>query len=284
MRIHPANAQAQGDRLEQQDSFAFSDHQDSSFVRRAGFLAILADGMGGMAMGREASDVAVQTLLEAYAVKKEGESVPQALERAFRRANQVVWEMGRESGFEGAVGTTAVAALVWEGKLFWANVGDSRLYLWRRGELRQISRDHNLRERLLEQGYSEEFASSAPQAEALTSSLGGRDIPILDVPSAPLLLEAGDRILLCSDGLYRGLDHEEIARILAERAEKSAQALLDDVLGRRYPFQDNVTVLVLDVEEEAVSPGDVSLVKRRLPGALNPGEFFKNLCWPWKKD
>lgn len=283
MRVHPANAQAQGDRREQQDSFAFSDHRDAAFLQRAGFLAILADGMGGMALGREASDVAVQTLLEAYAVKEEGESVSRALERAFRRANRAVWEMGLKSGFEDSVGTTAVAAVVLEGKLFWANVGDSRLYLWRKGNLRQISRDHNLFERLREQGFPEESASSAPQAEALTSFLGAREIPVLDVPSAPLSLEVDDRILLCSDGLYRGLGEEDMARILAGPAETSAQALLDEVLGRHHPFQDNVTVLVLAVEEE-VSSGDDSILGRRLPGALNAGEFFRNWTWPWKKD
>jgi protein phosphatase len=281
--VHPANAQAQGARREQQDSFAFSDHGDHLFLERAGFLAILADGMGGMALGREASDVAVQALLESYAVKEEGETVPRALERSFLRANRAVCEMGRQRGFEDSVGTTAVAAVVWQDKLFWANVGDSRLYLWRKGNLRRISRDHNLRERLRGQGLSEDVIASSRHAEALTSYLGGPEIPILDVPSTPWLLEAGDRVLLCSDGLYRGLGDEEMARVLAGAAEQSARALLDEVLSRHHPFQDNVTVLVLAVEEEKVGHGDVLLPRGKLPGSLNPGEFFRSLTWPWKK-
>lgn len=282
MRVSPANAQALGDRKEQQDSFAFSDHEDLEFLKRAGFLAVLADGMGGMALGREAGDLAAQTLLEAYAVKERKESVPEALRRAFERANRAVWELGCLSGCEDRVGTTAIAAVVFEGQLFWAHAGDSRLYLWRSGCLTQISRDHNLFQRLLGQGVPEALALMEPQAEALTSFLGAKTIPFLEVGPAPVELEGGDRILLCSDGLYRGLEDREIAGILCCEPQKSAQALVDGVLAKQLHRQDNVTVLVLAIEdEEPVMTGSKG---KRLPGTLKPASFCACLKRLWKKD
>lgn len=281
MRVLPANAQALGDRNEQQDSFAFSDHQDLDFLERAGFLAVLADGMGGMALGREAGDVAAQALLESYAIKEGEESVPDALRRSFERANRAVWELGRLSGCEDRVGTTTIAAVVFRGHLFWAHAGDSRLYLWRSGCLTQISRDHNLFQRLVGQGVAEDLAALEPQAEALTSFLGARTIPFLEVCPAPVELEPGDRIMLCTDGLYRGLEDREIARMLSCGPQQSAQGLVDEVLARKLPRQDNVTVLVLSIEEDRSEGAPEG---RGLPGVFHPACLLAGLKRIWNMD
>ncbi len=284
MHVFPENAQNQGDRQEQQDSFGFSDHCDDGFLERAGFLALLADGMGGMAMGREAGDMAVQTLLEAYAVKSPEETVPEALRRAFHRANEAVWELGCRFGLQDSIGTTAMAAVVFEGKLFWAHAGDCRLYILRNDQLLQLSRDHNLCQRLVSQGVSEEVAASERQAEALTSFLGGREIPFLELASTPVELNPGDRILLCSDGLYRGLDAPELLRVLREESQDRAKALVTKVLERRISHQDNVTVLVLYVlDEHEPSEQDPAVGKVR-SGSAGSGNFFSYLVRLWNKD
>jgi protein phosphatase len=248
LRCLVGNGQHRGRRKRQEDSFAFSDPCDEAFVARAGFISVLADGMGGMARGREASSLAVETILEAYAVKSEAETVPAALKRAFIRANEVVFELGREVGLPGAVGTTALAAVFFEKKLFWAWAGDSRLYLWRRGSLHRLTEDHNLATRLEGEGVSPEAIARNPEREALTSFFGFPAIPHLGLSEVPLPLEEDDRILLCSDGLYRSLDEPEIAALLADDPRRAGEILVDRVLAKKRPRQDNVTALVVAVE------------------------------------
>ena len=136
------NAQHKGKRREQQDSFAISDVSDAIFVEKGGILAALADGMGGMSLGREASALAVETMLESYAVKEDSESVDEALMRSLSRANMAVVELARKHDLEGSVGTTMIAAVIFRGSLYWISVGDSRIYLCRDGRLIQLTADH----------------------------------------------------------------------------------------------------------------------------------------------
>src|ERR1700741_5013270 len=106
----PGNSQHLGARDEQQDSFGFSDPDDAEFVAHAGLLAVVADGMGGMAQGKMASKAAVDTFLRAYMSKTPGESIPAALSRALKEAASTVLSLGRENGLQDEIGTTLVAA------------------------------------------------------------------------------------------------------------------------------------------------------------------------------
>jgi protein phosphatase len=243
------NAQHKGKRREQQDSFAISDVSDAIFVEKGGILAALADGMGGMSLGREASALAVETMLESYAAKEDSESVDEALIRSLSRANMAVVELARKHDLEGSVGTTMIAAVIFRGGLYWISVGDSRIYLCRDGRLIQLTADHTYASELYEEASIGEIswndALLHPQKGALTSFLGMERIPIVDRNAQPLSLRDGDRVLLCSDGLYRGLLSEEIVEEMRLSPREAAERLVLRVLAKDLPHQDNVTAIVL---------------------------------------
>ncbi|WP_198471255.1 PP2C family protein-serine/threonine phosphatase [Acetomicrobium sp. S15 = DSM 107314] len=261
------NAQHRGKRKEQQDSFAISDVSDAVFVEKGGILAVLADGMGGMSLGREASALAVETMLESYVIKEGNEPVVEALMRSLSRANMAVVELARKHCLEGSVGTTMAAAVIFRGSLYWVSVGDSRIYLCRDGRLIQLTADHTYASELYEEAYSGEIswndALLHPQRGALTSFLGMERIPIVDRNAQPLSLRDDDRVLLCSDGLYRGLLSEEIVEEMRLSPREAAERLVLRVLAKDLPHQDNVTAIVLAPMEPSLAYCEV---ERRVGG------------------
>jgi protein phosphatase len=256
MRVIPGNAQHIGARREQQDDFGFSDLNDRGFVSHGGILAVIADGMGGLAMGRDASRVAKQTMLREYEAKLPEESVPAALSRALEAANAAVYELSRQAGQEGEVGTTLAAAVVKDQELHWISAGDSRIYLHREGRLYQLTTDHDYGRELdlrAQAGQvSWEEARANPQRPALTSYLGLARLPEVDYSRKPVPLQAGDHVLLCSDGLYGSLSEDEMAAVLEGDPQDAATWLVEGALAKGKSSQDNITVAILACEPEGV--------------------------------
>jgi protein phosphatase len=248
MRVIAGSAQDIGDRESQEDAFDVSSSADRTFGRHGGAMMVLCDGMGGLANGAIASRVAVTAARDAYSHKRPSEEIPSALDRIIREAHQAVCA---RLGEDGASGTTIVVAVVWEDRLYWASVGDSRLYLCREGApAAQLTADHNVRSLLDEGVGGESFvpgAVSTANPEALTKYLGA---PYPPQPHIDMVapLRPGDRIVACSDGLYRGLSPEEIADI-ARRGDPmtAAEHLKHAVLRKRLPHQDNLTVVLFEV-------------------------------------
>jgi len=252
----PGNAQDVGKRDDQQDSFGFSDPRDTTFMAHGGMLAIVADGMGGMAHGAEASRLAVRAFLQQYASKQLGEPITQALGRAVEAADRSVFEFATSVGLARDVGSTLVAAAFTPSGLYWMSVGDSALYLCRDGSLTQLNHPHTLSARLavlVKRGdMSPEDAAIDPDRDALTSYVGAGAIAEIDSPREGVAVTPGDTVILCSDGLYRALSHEEISRIAAgaDDAQEAADALIASAVARELPHQDNVTVLCVRVTEK----------------------------------
>jgi PPM family protein phosphatase len=252
----PGNAQDVGKREDQQDSFGFSDPRDTDFMAHGGMLAIVADGMGGMAHGAEASRLAVHAFLDQYASKQLGEPVTQALGRAVEAADRSVFDFATSVGLARDVGSTLVAAAFTPAGLYWMSVGDSALYLCRERSLTQLNRPHTLAARLAELvkrgDMSPEDAAIDPDRDALTSYVGGGTIAEIDSPPEGIVLAAGDTVILCSDGLYRAVSRDEIAEIAASAAsaQEAADTLIARALSRQLPHQDNVTVLCVRVTEK----------------------------------
>ncbi|RCW44967.1 PP2C family protein-serine/threonine phosphatase [Paenibacillus prosopidis] len=247
--VIPGNAQHIGAREEQQDSFSFSALDDPAAVRRYGILAVLADGMGGLAMGREASQLAVQAMLNEYTGKTAEEPVPVALERALHKANEEVYGLAKRHELEWSVGTTLIAAVIQEGRLYWISAGDSRIYLYRGGVLIQLTRDHvyanRLHERVKAGQMTREEAETHPERALLTSYLG---IPILDeidANRAPFTLQAGDWVLLCSDGLYDDLSEQLLEEAVRLPPQHAAEFILEHVISQQRLYQDNATIAIL---------------------------------------
>ncbi|MBF0113068.1 MAG: trypsin-like peptidase domain-containing protein, partial [Desulfamplus sp.] len=216
--------------------------------------AVVADGMGGLACGADASRLAVKIMLHEYMTKSEEESILEALNRAIISANEAVHLMAVEKGLEEETGTTLVAAVVKDNQLFWISAGDSRLYLFRNEKITLISKDHNYANELaqdVKQGIlTPEEAATHPNRNALTSFLGLNDLPEVDRNIRPFALQSGDRLMLCSDGLYNTLSEQEIEKGLKWlNPHDAAESLISDALKQDRKNQDNITVAILGLDE-----------------------------------
>ena len=212
-------------------------------------LFAVADGMGGHAAGEVASLTAVEALRAAYG--RTGGT--EGLLAAAHQANRSVWEQAQGDPDLHGMGTTLVAvALVnedGENRLAIVNVGDSRVYLLRQGELEQLTTDHSLVQELVDDGQlSEVEATVHPQRHVLTRALGVDSEVNVDL--LQLLPMKDDRLLLCSDGLPRELSDAQVASILRRLADpKEAAAELVAAANDRGG-NDNVTVVVVDVVDD----------------------------------
>jgi len=209
-------------------------------------LWIVADGMGGGARGEVASKLAAQTVAE-YVSRCEWDQPEEALRTAFEAANAAVYAEGTGDGAasRSQMGTTLVVALVDDasGETVVANVGDSRAYLVRGNEIRQLTRDHSLvAERLAAGLITEEEARAGDERNIITRAIGTDPTVTVDVMPRGSL-GPGMRLLLCSDGLHGLVPDEEILREVATTSlHRSARALVRDA--NAAGGRDNITVLV----------------------------------------
>jgi len=249
LKVITGHAQHIGEREEQQDAYGFSSLDDEDAIERHGVLAVLADGMGGYAMGKEAGQLAVQTMLNEYIAKSAEESIPRALEQSLHLANQAVYEMALSHELEWSVGTTLIATVIHQGELYWISAGDSRIYLFRGGVLMPLTRDHiyanRLREHVLAGNLTQEEAESHPERHLLTSYLGIPRITEIDANQEQLLLLTGDLVILCSDGLYDDLSDKLLEEASYLYPPLAAAYILQHVLAEQRPYQDNATIAIL---------------------------------------
>ena len=218
-------------------------------------LLIVADGMGGHNSGEVASDLAVSTIRD-YARRMIGGEkilVPESsdpslpvrcrqLEYFIKSANTVIYEKGRAFPKDAGMGTTVVAVLADDKSLSVAHVGDSRLYLFRRGSLSQLTEDHSLVGDQLRRGLiTPEAAAHSTLQNILTRAVGAEPEVKVDVAEHPVL--PGDVVLLATDGLDKMVRDEEIARVLA--GGPSPADAVDTLVGmaRQAGGLDNITVL-----------------------------------------
>ncbi|MGI9211732.1 MAG: PP2C family protein-serine/threonine phosphatase, partial [Methylococcaceae bacterium] len=232
MQFECGFGQDQGRRDEQQDSFWVSTGDEPFWHGQPGVLALVADGMGGCADGAAASRLAVQAFVktfgEVFEPKLPEATTPeQALELALSAANGAVYEHSVMIGEEQNCGTTLLACLIYADVLRWVSVGDSRLYHFRNGELVQLSQDHN------------------SSRHCLTSYVGGWRISNIDKSPAMFRVLPGDRVLLCSDGLYGFMDEFYMAASLNEAPQSAVDGLIGEIGRLNHIHQDNVTVVVI---------------------------------------
>ena len=212
-------------------------------------LFAVADGMGGHAAGEVASLTAVEALKAAF----EGHASADGLADAVREANRAVWRRAAEQMELRGMGTTVTAvALVdedGEQQLVVANVGDSRAYLLRGGELDQITDDHSLPEEMVRRGeLAPEDAVMHPQRHILTRVLGMDEE--IEVDCFRIVPYKGDRVLLASDGLTNEQTDDQIASILRRLADPDDAAKELVRQAKANGGNDNITVVVIDVVDD----------------------------------
>jgi protein phosphatase len=223
-------------------------------------LFAVADGMGGHVGGEVAARVAVETLDLAF----ERAQTVSGLREAFSEANAAVWHESQVNADLRGMGTTltAVALVADNGGhdvLALANVGDSRAYVYSDGRLFQVTADHSLAEERMRHGeMTEAEAAVHPQRHILTRALGVASEVQTDMWE--LQLRAGDRVLLCSDGLSNEVGMDEMADILGEvrDPQEAARRLVE--VANEHGGADNITVVIVDVQVGEDAPGAASKV------------------------
>lgn len=221
------------------------DRMGYCYTRESG-LFVLADGMGGHPDGEVAAQIALQTVSSLF--QREAKPVlkdaTEFLTRALIAAHHQILRYASDRGMLDTPRTTLVAAVVQKGMAYWVHCGDSRLYMVRGTELLTRTRDHSY----------QELRNAPPPGmdrmnrNILFTCLGSPTKPIYDLVG-PVLLEQGDRLLLCSDGLWGTLSDEEITQQLSQKAvSHSVPDLVEDALRRGGRASDNVTVLAMEWE------------------------------------
>ncbi len=245
-------AQHQGSRDYQEDALGGASLGDVDLMDKKGYLAVIADGMGGLSNGSMASQAAVEQFLKEHRQRQPDEAAVLFLQRALRIANISVFDKAFQDGQEVEMGTMLVAALIEDGRLYWISVGDSSVYHYREGRLRQLNTEHVYGNQLMMKvkngEISEEEANSHPERAYLTSYLGLADVPEVDANHDPLPLKSGDQVILCSDGLSGVLSQEEMTSIINQCHHDPATEMVQQVLAKKKRHQDNVTVMIIECE------------------------------------
>ena len=205
--------------------------------------------MGGIQGGERASKLAVEMLANAFH-EHPPENVPAFFETIAQKADQAVHDLTGEDGQRLEAGTTIVAAICNAEGLCWLSIGDSRLYLYRNGSMICPVKAHNYRlllDRLLEAGRISEkgYQAELPKGDALISYLGIGNLSRMEMNLVPFQPQAGDRILLCSDGLYRNVTEA----FLLEKLQDKESTLEDIILG-----------LVAEAESNAENMDNTSII------------------------
>lgn len=215
-------------------------------LEQKGRLLIVADGVGGASAGAEASRWAIRVAVEKY-YDLDGASIGEGLRRAIQITNTSLFNYLEATRMHQA-GTTMAAAVIYHNKLHIANVGDSRVYLFRNGQLMQQTVDHTLTQRKIDQRIIRpDQADTDPDQSVLTRSMGAT--PLINVDFLPpRQLQSGDVVLLCSDGLTDMLSDGDIAQFLSSNSPRRAAQKLIRAANRAGGF-DNISVIIAQVSD-----------------------------------
>ena len=244
-------------------------NQDSVVVRAGDdaplgeALIAVADGMGGHAAGEVASQMSLDMLISSLASSDAPDE--RAMRDAFSRANAGVLSAASQNPEYRGMGTTLVAGLLTGHELIVGNVGDSRMYLYRDGEMTRATQDHSWVSEMAAAGaLTEEQAANHPRRNILTRALGVASSVEADVER--IALKRGDRLILCSDGLHGMVDDKTIAGVVGGKSldlKKAARELID--LANKAGGTDNITVALARIDadlESAETRGDAAASAR----------------------
>jgi serine/threonine protein phosphatase PrpC len=244
VRVYPrvliGNAQYIGTREEQEDSFATV--ENNSYI-----LSVLADGMGGYANGRLASNIVVDTLVQEFNSILDIHPIESFFVNAANTCNRAVLDKAKGK----RMGSTLVSAIVSDGCLYWASIGDSAIVLFKDGELINLNKKHLYKEVLESKFISGEISEKQllndPMKKRLYSYIGIEVLKDIETSKKPIKLRVGDKVLLCSDGVYNTLSEIEMESILRKPIHpiNIAEEIIDAIKAKNYLRQDNATVIVL---------------------------------------
>ncbi len=256
-----------GGRTENQDSYG-------ALQTRHGFLVTVCDGMGGGPAGKTASSMAVREIMAGVEEADGEEDMTALIAGAVQRANRAIWQQGQEYPELRGMGTTATVLLLSRQAAYVAHVGDSRIY-----QLRGHSRvfrtgDHSVVAQLVRSKViTEEQARLSAQSNIITRALGIR--PDVEVDTAVLPYEKGDRFMLCTDGVHGSMPEKELLKLVT-RTNCVLGALVDDMatvvdnLGRNSGGgHDNLTLAVVETKKNSILKSKMSRKAKLMGGVLS---------------
>lgn len=209
-----------------------------------GCLAVVADGMGGYSYGELASKMATDIISRHYF--DTNYKIVNALQRSFEKANKAIYQKAsRDPRYKG-MGTTCTAVVLLDDQIFLGHVGDSRAYLLKGNRVIQLSNDHTLVQHLLDTGQiTQEESLSHPQRNVVTRAMGTAPKLQADFVKHELRFEVGDKLLICSDGLYEYVKIDELKQILGnKKLNEASQSLVN--LAKQRGGHDNISVLIVE--------------------------------------
>ena len=207
-------------------------------------LFLVADGMGGYAAGEYASRFTVEKIVEHIRESEQYEPVT-LMKEAVLNANQLLLREASADPEKAGMGTTIVAATCDAGKLYAANVGDSRLYVVNQERITQITRDHSLVEEMVRMGeLDKKDAKAHPDKNIITRAIGV--LPDVAVDFFETTIAPGDTLLLCSDGLTNMVDDEQIKRIILGQRDIVEKAERLVLAANENGGSDNITVVLAE--------------------------------------
>lgn len=252
MRFSVYQVSRKGGREKNEDRMGYSYTRDSS-------LFAVADGMGGHPQGEVASQVALQTMSALFQRNcKPVLSDPiDFLRRSILSGHHQLLRYAAQRGLTDTPRTTVVACVLQAGQAYWAHCGDSRLYLVRDGKLIARTRDHSYSE-LRESLHSVDPMREQPNRNLLFTCLGSPGKPMIDI-SGPFAMEGGDRLLLCSDGLWGTVTDEAITEQLSGLSiGEAVPELVEQALRNGGATCDNVSVMAIEWEAAQADASGVS--------------------------
>ena len=232
-----------GARTYQEDSFGYNGPFKAGYGGNA-FCAVLSDGMGGLSNGDKVSSYAVSSYIKRLCALK----TDNAVHKEFIRITNEVNNRVVSGGYGG--GATVVALYCCHRGIFFCSTGDSRLYLFRGNALTQLTEDFDVLNRELGKvidgivTYTQ--ADTHEERDNLTEFIGAGITLSPDVNIKPLIPQKGDRLLICSDGVYNALSEEELIYCLSADAATAAMGMESAIIEKAIPIQDNATAIVLE--------------------------------------
>ena len=248
-------------RTENQDSFGKFPPDNLDIYSDKGQLFIVADGIGGHAGGKEASSLAVETISNAY-FNSLSDETGVALRNAIEAANTAIHQKAQNSEKFGRMGTTCTSMVIKNNAAAIGQVGDSKVYRIEKNKIEQLTMEHTqLNEMLKEKILTEEEAKNYPSKSALSRALGMEEKVKADIID-DIPLKHGQIFVLCTDGLSK-VNKEEILNIVTQNSPEDSCVKLINLANERGG-KDNVTVQVLKINAEQISPKGSSLEKDKI--------------------
>lgn len=242
-KIILGNIQDRGARPYQEDSFGFTT-LTKGYVEKYGLTAVVADGMGGLSNGDKISGCVVSEIINEPICAEQSIPTYMFFTRMYNSVNQRICR----SGYSG--GATASAVYCCKKGVYFCSTGDSRIYLFRNGKIFRMTVDFDYMNTLLngviEGICSLEEAFEDPQKDSLHEYMGADMTLSPDVNVRPFSPLGGDKLLICSDGVYNALEENELTASLANSAQNAADDILRRIHEKHYENQDNFTAVILE--------------------------------------